>query len=200
MALCGNCKKALHYISLAKQRFAIAAPFVETARVIYTEIQVELHGLFSAPLPLAFSQVYESTERNYDLLLKQSEFIEEYEKHHLYLFLTEKAKLHLRSVLITDELPSQEYWPSQDDIKKAELCLETALPHKNKLPDQANEYEENYYLALSDLHLWKQQYSKAIDYVKSAKDLFIGGLKVTCLSINRPERRLKLLLKNLQED
>ena len=196
----GNYEKALEFISSAKERLYIAAPSIEKASVMYTEIQVKWHRLSSSPLPAAFSQLYESTERNYDLLLEHSKFMEEYEKYHLYLFLTEKTKLHLRSVLVKDELPSQEYWPSPHDLKKAELCLEGAFSHKNKLPDQANDYEGNYYLALSDLHLWKQQYLKAIEYAKMAKHLFAGGVKVTWLSINRPEERLKLLMKNLPED
>ena len=107
--------------------------------------------------------LYESTERNHDLLLKHSEFMEEYDKYHLYLLFTEKAKLHLRSVLITDELPSEEYCPSEDDLKKAESCLNGASLHENKLPEQANNYKGNYYLTLSDLHLWKDEYLKAME-------------------------------------
>ena len=66
--------------------------------------------------------------------------MEEYEKYRLYLLFTEKAKLHLRSVLITDELSSEEYRPREDDLKKAELCLKNAPLHEKKLPDQANNY------------------------------------------------------------
>ena len=189
----GNYEEALNYISLAKQRFANAAHSIETASVIYTEMQVEWHRLSSSPPPTTFSQLYKSTERNYDLLLKHPEWMEEYEKYRLYLYFTEKAKLHLRSVLITDELPSEEYYPSQEDLKKAELCLNAAILHKNKLPYKANDYEGNCYLALSDLHLWKEEYLKAIEYVKMAKHLFTGGTNIGWLSINRPEKRLKLL-------
>ena len=195
-----NYEKALDYISFAKERLSVAAPSIETASVIYTETQVHMHRISSPPLPEEFSQLYESTERNYDLLFQHSQYMEEYEKYRLYLFATEKAKFHLRSVLITDELPPQEYWPSVDDLKKANLCLEKAALHESKLPDQANEYKGNYYLALSDLHLWKQQYPKATEYAKMAKHLFTGGVKVTWLSINRPEERLKLLMKNMQDD
>ena len=47
------------------------------------------------------------------------------------------------SVLITDKLPSEEYHPSQDDLKKAESCLNGASLHENKLPEQANNYKRN---------------------------------------------------------
>ena len=118
--------------------------------------------------------------------------MEEYEKYRLYLLFTEKAKLHLRSVLITDELPSEEYYPSQDDLKKAELCLDGASQHESKLPDQANNYKGNYYLTLSDLHLWKEEYLKAIEYAEQAKDHFNNGPKVN-LYIERTQKPLKLL-------
>ena len=146
---------------------------------------------------MAFSQLYESTERN--LLLKHSECMEEYEKYRLYLLFTEKAKLHLRSVLITDELPSEEYHPSEDDLKKAESCLNGASLHENKLPDQANNYKGNYYLTLSDLHLWKEGYLKAIEYAEQAKEHFMQGPKVN-LYIERTQKRLKLLNEKQLED
>ena len=196
----GNYGEALDYISSAKQRFANAAPFNETASVIYTEIFAEWQRLSSSPTPTAFSHLYKSTERNYDLLLKHSEFMEEYEKYRLYLYFTEKAKLHLRSVLITDKLPSEEYHPSEEDLKKAESCLNVACLHETKLPEQANNYKGNYYLALSDLYLWKDEYPKAMEHAELAKELFMRQANVTLLSINRPEERLKLLMRNLQKD
>ena len=195
----GNYKEALDYISLAQQRFANAAHSNETASVIYTEILAEWRRLSSSPPSTTFSQLYKSTERNYDLLLKHSEFMEEYEKYRLYLYFTEKAKLHLRSVLITDELPSEEYHPSKDDLKKAETCLNGASLHENKLPDQANNYKGNYYLTRSDLHLWKDEYPKAMEYAEQARELFMCGPKVN-LYIERTQKRLKLLKGKQLED
>ena len=64
----GNYEEALEYVSLAKQRLAIAAHSIETASVIYTEIFINWRRLSSAPLPTAFSQLYESTQTNYDFL------------------------------------------------------------------------------------------------------------------------------------
>ena len=126
--------------------------------------------------------------------------MEEYEKYRLYLLFTEKAKLHLRSVLITDELPSEEYHPSEDDLKKAESCLNGASLHETKLPDQANNYKGNYYLTFSDLYLWKGEYPKAIEYVEQAKELFMRGPKVN-LYVERTQKRLKLLkVKQLEDE
>ena len=195
----GNYVEALEYVALAKQRFANAVHSNETASVIYTEILAKWHRLSSSPPSTTFSQLYKSTERNYDLLLKHSEFMEEYEKYHLYLYFTEKAKLHLRSVLITDKLPSEEYHPSQDDQKKAESCLNGASLHENKLPEQANNYKGNYYLTLSDLHLWKDEYPKAMEYAELARELFMHGPKVN-LYIERTQKRLKLLNEKQLED
>ena len=195
----GNYKEALDYISLAKQRFANAAHSNETASMIYTEILAEWRRLSSSPPPMAFSQLYKSTERNYDLLLKHSDLMEEYEKYRLYLYFTEKAKLHLRSVLITDELPSEEYHPSEDDLKKAESCLNGASLHENKLPDQANNYKGNYYLTLSDLHLWKEGYLKAMECAEQAKQLFMREPMFN-LYIERTQKRLKLLKEKQLED
>ena len=80
----GNYEEAFDYISLANQRFANAARSNETASVIYTEILAEWRRLSSAPPSTTFSQLYESTERNYGLILKHSEYMEEYEKYRLY--------------------------------------------------------------------------------------------------------------------
>ena len=125
--------------------------------------------------------------------------MEEYEKYCLYIYFTEKAKLHLRSVLLTDELPSEEYHPSKDDLKKAESCLKSASLHENKLPEQANNYKGNYYLTLSDLHLWKEEYLKAVEYAEQAQEHFNNGPKVN-LYIERTQKRLKLLKEKQLED
>ena len=101
--------------------------------------------------------------------------------------------------MITDELSSEEYRPREDDLKKAELCLKNAPLHEKKLPDQANNYKGNYYLTLSDLHLWKKEYPKAMEYAKQAKEFFTCGPKVN-LYIERAEKRLKLLKEKQQEE
>ena len=195
----GNYKEALEYISLVKQRFVNAAHSNETASMIYTEKLAKWRRLSSSPPPTAYSQLYKSTERNYDLLLKHSEFMEEYEKYRLYLYFTEKAKLHLRSVLITDELPSEEYHPREDDLKKAESCLNGASLHEKNLPDQANNYKRNYYFTLSDLHLWKDECPKAMEYAEQANEFFMRGPKVN-FYIERTQKRLKILKGKQLED
>jgi len=101
--------------------------------------------------------------------------------------------------LITDEFPSEEYHPSEDDLKKAELCLKGAVLYENKLPEQANNYKGNYYLTLSDLHLWREGYSEAMEYAEQAKELFMRGPKVN-LYIERTQKRLKLLKGKQFED
>ena len=50
------------------------------------------------------------------------------------------------------------------------------------------------YLALSDLHLWRQEYSEAIVNVRNAKQQFLQG-KITNDKSCIPDQRLKLLEK-----
>ena len=196
-----NYEEATRYIGLAKQRLnlAMVAPSIDTVSLLYTEILIDWRRLSNAPVSVAFSELYESTEHNYDLLLQHAKFMGEYEKHHLFLFFTEKAKVHLRSVLITDELPAEKYWPTKEDLQKAESCLHQTVVSKKKyeMPGKSNA-EGNYYLTLSDLHLWKNQYPKAMEYAEQAKQNFIRGPKFSHY-IARVEKRLKLLQKKQQE-
>ena len=59
-----------------------------------------------------------------------------------------------------DDLPPKDSRPMEDDLQKAEACLK-GVPLKI-FPSQVNYYKAQYYLALSDLHLWRQQYPEAI--------------------------------------
>ena len=195
-----NFEKATGYIELAKQRFVFAAHSIDTASLLYTEMLIAWRRLSSAPVSVVFSQLHKSNEHKYDSLLKHVEYMEEYEKYRIFLFFTEKAKLHLRSVLITDKLPPEEYWPSQEDLKKADLCLHQTVVSKDRyeMPEKSN-FEGNYYLTLSDLHLWKGQYRKAMEYAVLAKQHFIHGPWVS-LYIDRAEKRLKLIQEKQQEE
>ena len=195
-----NFNKATDYILLAKQRFACAAHSIDTASLLYTEMLIKWRRLSSAPVSVAFSQLCKSNEHTFDLLLNHIEFMEEYEKYRMFSFFTEKAKLHLRSVLITDKLPPKEYWPSEEDLEKADLCLHQTVVSKKKykMPEKSN-FEGNYYLTLSDLHLWKEQYHEAMKYAKLAKQHFIHEPWVS-LYKDRAEKRLKLLQEKQQEE
>ena len=190
-------EKATAYITSANVKLTNAAHGIETASLLYTETLVQSRRLSSTTQGVAFFRLYESTERNYELLLKHSEFMEEYEKYRLYLYFTERAKLHLRSVLITDELPPKECWPSQDDLEKARTYLNEAYQNRDQLPYRAKNYPGNYYLTLSDLYLWKKMCCKANEYAEKAKQLFTCEPK-TQLYTDRTEKRLKLLKKKLQ--
>ena len=95
--------------------------------------------------------------------------MEEYKQPDLFLFLTEKASFHLRSFIIEDKLPPKALQPSQDDIKKAEQCLNRISV--DMLPNQVNPFAALYYRALSDLFLWKRKYSEAFAHAKWGKQL-----------------------------
>ena len=93
----GNDDKVLEYMSGAKSRLFNAAPFNETAHALHTELLVEscrlLKGTFS-------SELYTSTERNYELLLEHTKYMEGYDKIAVCNFHAVKASFHLRSKLI----------------------------------------------------------------------------------------------------
>ena len=100
----GNDVKALDY------RLFNAAPSVETAHALYTELLVE-KWLFTIPNSTFSSQLL-PFEKKCELLFKRAECMEEYEKGAHCSFFTMKASFHLRSDLIMDKLPPKEYWPS----------------------------------------------------------------------------------------
>ena len=164
----GNDDKALEYMSWAKERFFNAVPSNETALTLYTELRMKRRTLFSKNRPFS-SELYASVEKDYELLLMHAKDMEEYEQPVICNFFTMKASFHLRSDLITDKLPPEEYWPSPDDLLKAEECL-NSVP-LNKMPSLNNYYIVRYYCTLSDLHIWKKLYPEAMHYLEEAREL-----------------------------
>ena len=164
----GHDDKALEYMSWAKERFSNAVPSNETALTLYTELRMKRRTLFSKHQPFS-SDLYTSIEKEYELLLEHAKYMEEYEIPVVCNFFTMKGSFHLRSDLITDKLPPEEYWPSCEDLLKAEECLNSAP--LDKMPSQDNYYTVRYYCTLSDFHIWKQQYHKAVDYLEKAREL-----------------------------
>ena len=113
------------------------------------------------------SELYMSLEKEYERLLEHVNHMEEYEKPVACNFFTMKASFHLRSDMITDKLPSEEYWPSPDDLLKAENCLK-----QDTMPSQINAYTARYYRTLCDLHIWKQEYHEAMRCLKEATKVY----------------------------
>ena len=187
----GNDDKALEYISGAKERLFIAAPSNETAQALHTELRLKRRRLFSRPNFTISSELYKSTEEEYEQLLEHAKHMEEYENPAICSFLTVKATFHLRSDLITDKLPPKEYWPSPDDLRKAEECL-NGVP-LDTMPDQSNFYTAKYYRAFCDLHIWKKQYSEAMRYVKEARKLYDQIKLEKNIALQQVDQRLKLL-------
>ena len=166
----GNNDKALEYISQAKERFCIAAPSNETAFALHTELRIKRRTLFS--IHTFSSEQYTSVEKEYELLLEHAEYMEEYEEPVTCSFLAMKASFHLRSDMITDKLPPKDYWPSPEDLRKAEECLNRGQVLLNKMPSQSNLYAARYYCTLCDFHIWKQQYSHAMHYLEKARKVY----------------------------
>lgn len=135
-------------------------------------------------------------EKHFDLLLQQVQYFKEYEEPALCVYLTRKASFHLRSSGITYKLPPRRCWPTQEDLRKAEMCL-NSVPFKS-LPNRVNYYVAEYYCCRSDLYLWRQQYKKAIKYAQKAKDKYSKG-NITNSNSLVPEQRIRLL-KRLQKE
>ena len=138
------------------------------------------------------SKLYTSIEEEYERLLKHAKHMEEYEKPTVFFFAM-KASFHLRSDLMTDDLPPNEYWPSPDDLLKAEECLKNVS--LDTMPSQSNFYTARYYCVLCDLHIWKKQYPEAMRYPRKAKKEYdqqkLDAMRQrACMPVNR---RLQLL-------
>ena len=183
----GNNDKALEYILGAKKKLSLAAPFNETALTLYTELRIKTCTLFSKHQQFS-TELSKSIEKEYELLLEHAKYMEDYEVLFVCNFFTMKARFHLRSDLITDELPPEECQPSPDDLKKAEECLNRAS--QDILPSLSNYYTIRYYCTLSDLHIWKQQYNEAVDYLEEARELHY---QIELNPSMHFDRRLKLI-------
>ena len=163
----GNDDKALEYISQAKERLSNAAPSNETAFTLHTELRIKRHALFS--IHTFSSDLYTSIEKEYELLLEHAKYMEEYEIPVVCTFFTMKGSFHLRSDMITDELPPKVLWPSPDDLRKAEECLNRVS--LDIMPNENNFYTARYYRTLCDLHIWKRQYPEAMHYLEKATEV-----------------------------
>ena len=93
-----------------------------------------------------------------------------------------KASFHLRSELITDKLQPKQYWPSPDDIRKAEKCLNSVSLEIRQLL---------YYCTLCDLYIWKQ-YPKAMHYLEEVRKVHDQG-KLNANMQHLVDQRLRLL-------
>ena len=193
----GNDDKALEYVLQAKERMYNAAPSNETAFTLYTELLVKTRKLFSIhKLPFSV-QLYKSIESEYELLLDHAKHMEEYEQPVICNFFAMKAAFHLRSDLITDKLPPKEYWPSPDDLRKAEECLSSVS--LDIMPSQSNSYTARYYRTLCDLYIWKQEYSEAMHYLEKGRELYDQMKVKRNNALHRVDQRLKLLGVNGDE-
>ena len=163
-----NDDRALHYLSQARERLFNATPSDDTAHTLFTELLVKIRRLFTAPSCAVSSQL-QSFEEESELISEHAEYMDEYEKAAVCNFLPAKAAFYLRSALITltNELPLEEYWPSPADLRKAEECLNRVS--LDIMPSKSNSYIVLYYCTFCDLHIWKQQYSRAMYYLEKAR-------------------------------
>ena len=188
----GNDDKALEYMSGAKSRLLLAVPFNETAHALHTELLVGSRRLLKGKFS---SELYKLTERDYELLLEHTKYMEEYDKIAVCNFHAVKASFHLRSKLITNKLPSIEYQPTPDGLRKAEECLKSRLP--DILSSQSNLYKARYFCTFCDLYIWKHEYPEAMYYLDEARKLYEQtNLNPTMYKV---DQRLQLL-KSLKEN
>ena len=201
----GNDDEALKYISAAREKLANAAPSQITAQVLYMGLVVKWRTVLNTPqgiqsLNLSMGTLNKSIEGDYDLLLEHADFMEDYDEPDLFLFFTDKASFHLRTIMIDeDELPPKALWPSEDDLMKAEQCLNRIS--LDMLPDQMGPFAALYYRALCDLHFWNQKYPEAIAYAELGKQLCIKGKVTTGVPMfNRRLQLLENLMPNMPKE
>ena len=159
--------EALNYLSQANDKLFHAAPSEETAHALYTKLLLKKRRFFSIPNSEFSSQLL-PFEKECEELLKHAVCMEEYEKPAHSSFFTMKASFHLRSDLITDKLPPEEYWPSPDDLRKAEECLKSV---PLDIMCQSDLYKARYFCSCCDLYIWKQEYHNAMSYLEEARKL-----------------------------
>ena len=192
----GNHDKAEDYMLRSKNIFFLAAPSSEKAFLLHTELRLKRRALFSIPKLTFSSELYTSIERQYDLLREHAKYMEEYKEPALCTFLSMKASFHLRSELVRDKLPPKEYWPSPDDLKKAEDCLNSIS--LDTMRSQINFYTAKYYSALCDLHIWKGKYPEAMHYLEKVRKVY--EQMNLYARVHKLDQRLKLLEKLKEDD
>ena len=182
------------YALRAKGMLFNAAPSYDKASALHIDLLLRRRKLqcstSQGTISKYSSQQYKQIEQDYNILINYADFLEEHEKSEFCSFLTAKARFHLRSRQITDEITLEECRPTSDDVQNAELCL-TKVPLKD-LPCEVNIFVAWYFLAFCDLHLWKQQYPEAKRYAEKAKELCFRG-KITGRVLKIAIMRLKLL-------
>ena len=192
----GNHDKAEEYMLRSKNIFFLAMPSSEKAFLLHTELRLKRRALFSTPKLTFSSELYTSIERQYDLLREHAKYMEEYKEPALCTFLSMKASFHLRSELVRDKLPPKEYWPSPDDLRKAEDCLNSIS--LDTMRSQINFYTAKYYSALCDLHIWKGNYPESMHYLEKVRKVY--EQMNLYARVHKLDRRLKLLEKLKEDD
>ena len=182
----GNSVKAWYYISQAEESLSIAAPSYDTAHALHTELIVESFALNNA----FSSELYKSTEKKLELLCEHAKYMKKkYEKPAICNFFVMKASFHLRSNMITDNIPSKDYWPSPDDLNKTQDCLVYMV----SLDTVPGIYKARYYLACCDLYIWKQKHYNAMHNLEEANKILDEIKSKRKNETCRVDLRLKLL-------
>ena len=157
---------ALEHISAAKDKLFLTVSPKEKVLALYREAAVKLQ-LFRKQMDSSAEKVheYKSIESYYDTILDHAKCMEHYEKQYFLFLLTEKAKYHLRTLLISDDLPPKEYYPTPHDLWMAKECLDGLALDMF----QRDRFAANYCCARCDLCLWKKEYPEAIVHACQAK-------------------------------
>ena len=173
-----------------------AAPSNETAQALHTELLVKSRRLFKRTFS---SELYTLTEREYELLLEHAKHMEEYQKVAVCIFYTAKASFHLRSKLITNKLPSKEFQPSPDDLRKAEECLKSVS--LDIMPSQSHLYKARYLCTVCDLYIWKHKYPEAMYYLEESRKLYERtNLNPTMHKLDQRLQLLETIIENDEQD
>ena len=182
--------KALELISRAKNACQGALPSYDTINIIGEEAAIleEFHG------EIMSAENRRRIETLWDRGIAHSGCFRFHELPVLCLIYTRKAAFYLKSFQVSlsqmHKLPKLR--PSKQDIQIAEAWL-SKVPFG--LLDATSTYKVHYYLALSDIHFWKNQYREAIAFAGAAQEQCIQSKLVDKHKVKLLKERLDLLAK-----
>ena len=180
----GKFKEALQFIEKARSIYLEAAPSCDTCCMFDEEAYI-LQDLYKGDMN---QQIRQKILRLLEHAIADSYYGEYWQSQAVCVVHIHKAVFHLTRT--PQELPeSSDYIPTEEDLDLAERHLKAAP--LDTLRTEIHTYRVAYFTAMCDLHWWRHDFEKSIEYAEQGKQLCIKG-KFTSL-LPRLEARLKQL-------
>ena len=184
LRLQGKLETALEFIEKTRSIYLEAAPSCDTCCMFDEEARI-LETLYKGNMNL---QIRQRILRLLEHAIADSYYSEYWQSQAVCVVHIHKAVFHLTRT--PQELPeSSDYTPTEEDLDLAECHLKAAPLHT--LRTEIHTYRAAYYTAMCDLHWWRHDFEKSIEYAEQGKQLCIKGNFTIILP--RLEARLKQL-------